>query len=48
MVEYERVSLNLSNQQVKKFKEAVKGNNGTTLRIDKKVLTKLIYSVNCI
>ena len=33
MVEYKRVSLKLSNQQIKKLKEAVKGNNETTLRI---------------
>ena len=33
MVEYERINLKLSNQQIKRLKEAVKGNNGTTLRI---------------
>ena len=33
MVEYERVNLKLSNQQIKKSKEAVKSNNGKTLRI---------------
>ena len=36
MVEYERVNLELSNQQIKKLKEAVKNNNGTTLRIGNK------------
>ena len=33
MLEYERVNLKLSSQQIKKLKEAVKSNNGTTLRI---------------
>ena len=33
MVEYERVNLKLSNQQIKELKEAVKSNNVTTLRI---------------
>ena len=32
MVEYKRVTLKLSNQQIKKLKEAVKSNNGTILR----------------
>ena len=40
MVEYERVNLKLSNQQIKKLKEAVKSNNGTTLRIDNKNFNK--------
>ena len=40
MVEYERVNLKLSNQQIKKLKEAVKSNNGTTLRIGKKNFNK--------
>ena len=47
MVEYERVNLKLSNQVIKKLKEAVKSNNGTTLRIGNKNLTKLIYFMNC-
>ena len=38
MVEYERVSLKLSNQQIKK--EAVKSKNGTTLRIGNKNFDK--------
>ena len=46
MIEYERVKLKLSNQQIKKLKEAVKNNNGTTLRIGNKTLTKLIYFMN--
>ena len=33
MVEYERVNLKLWNQQIKKLKESIKSNNGTTLRI---------------
>ena len=40
MVEYERVNLKLSNQEIKKLKEAVKSNNGTTLRIGNKNFTK--------
>ena len=36
MVEYKRVSIKLSNQQIKKLKETVKGNNGTTLKIGNK------------
>ena len=40
MVEYERVNLKLSNQQIKKLEEAVKSNNGTTLRIGNKNFTK--------
>ena len=40
MVEYERVRLKLSNQQIEKLKEALKGNNGTTLRIRNKNFNK--------
>ena len=40
MVEYETVNLKLSNQQIKKLKEAVKGNNGRTLRIGNKNFNK--------
>ena len=40
MVEYERLNLKLSNQQIKKLKEAVKSNNGTTLRIGNKIFNK--------
>ena len=40
MVEYARVNLKLSNQQIKKLKEAVKSNNGTTLRIGNKNFNK--------
>ena len=40
MVEYERVNLKLLNQQIKKLKEAVKSNNGTTLRIGNKSFNK--------
>ena len=40
MVEYERVNLNLSNQQIKKLKEVVKSNNGTILRIGNKNFNK--------
>ena len=40
MVEYEIVNLKLSNQQIKKLKEAVKSSNGTTLRIGNKNFNK--------
>ena len=40
MFEYEGVNLKLSNQQIKKLKEAVKSNNGTTLRIGNKNFNK--------
>ena len=40
MVEYQRINLKLSNQQVKKLKEAVKSNNGTTLRLGNKNFNK--------
>ena len=40
MVEYERVNLKLSNQQIKKIKKAVKSNNETTLIIGNKNFKK--------
>ena len=40
MVEYERVNLKLSNHQIKKLKETVKSNDGTTLRIGSKNFNK--------
>ena len=40
MVEYERVNFKLSNQQIKKLKEAVKCNNGATLKIGNKNFNK--------
>ena len=40
MVEYKRVGIKLSNWQIKNLKEAVKGNNGTTLRIGNKNFNK--------
>ena len=40
MVEYKKINLKLSNKQIKKLKEAVKSNNGTTLRIDNKNFNK--------
>ena len=47
MVEYERINLKLSNQQIKKIKEAVKSNNGKTLRIGNKKFSKadLLYEL---
>ena len=40
MVKYERINLKLSNQQIKKLKEPVKSNDGTTLRIVNKNFNK--------
>ena len=40
MVEYKKVNLTLSNQQIKKLKEIVKSNNGTILRIVNKNFNK--------
>ena len=40
MVVFKRVNLKLSNSQFKKMKEAVKNNNGTTLRIGNKNFNK--------
>ena len=40
MGEYERVNSKQSNQQIKKLKEAVKSNNGTTLIIGNKNFNK--------
>ena len=37
MVEYGRVNLKISNQQIKRINEAVKSNNETTLRIGKTI-----------
>ena len=47
MVEYRNVNLKLSNQHIKKLKEAVKSNNGTTLRIENKTFNKadLLYEL---
>ena len=40
MVEYKKVNLKPSNQQIKELKEALKSNNGTTLRISNKNFNK--------
>ena len=40
MVEYQRLNLKLSIQQIKKIKEAVKSNNGATLKIGNKNFNK--------
>ena len=37
MVEYNKVNVKLSNTQLKKLKDAVKDNTGTTLRISSKM-----------
>ena len=40
MVNYNKVNLKLSNLQLKELKEAVKNNNGATLRIGNKNFNK--------
>ena len=37
MVEYTKVNVKLSDRQIKKLKDAVKNNTGTTLRINLKM-----------
>ena len=37
MIEYSKVNVKLSNSQIKKLKDAVKDNTGTTLRISLKI-----------
>ena len=46
MVEYSKVNVRLSNTQLKKLKDAVKNNTGTTLQINLKILMKMIYHIN--
>ena len=43
MVEYTKVNIKLSDSQIKKLKNAVKDNTGTTLRIDLKM-----FNGNCL
>ena len=38
MVEYSKVNVKLSDSQIKKLKDAVKGNTGATLRMSLKML----------
>ena len=38
MVEYTKINVKLSDSQIKKLKDAVKDNTGTTLRINLKML----------
>ena len=40
MVEYTKVKVKLSDSQIKKLKDAVKDNTGTTLRINLKMFDK--------
>ena len=40
MVEYTKVNVKLSNSQIKKLKDAVKGNTGTTLRTSLKMFNE--------
>ena len=40
MVEYTKVNVKLSNTEIKKLKDAVKNNTGTTLRISLKMFNE--------
>ena len=46
MVECTKVNVKLSNTQIKKLKNAVSNNTGTTLRISLKSLMEIIYHMN--
>ena len=46
MVEYTKANVKLSNTQLKKLRDAVKNNTGTTLRISLKMLMVIIYHMN--
>ena len=46
MVEYTKVNVKLSDSQIKKLKDAVNNNTGTTLRISLKCLMETIYHMN--
>ena len=46
MVEYTNGNVKLSNTQLKKLKDAVKDNTGTTLRISLKMFNGNIYHMN--
>ena len=44
MIEYNKINIKLSNLQLSKLKNAVKKNEGTTLR---KFLIQIIYLMHC-
>ena len=46
MVEYTKVNVRLSDSQLKKLKDAVSNNTGTTLTISLKCLMETIYHIN--
>ena len=48
MVQYNKIDLHLTNLQLKKIADTVKNNNGTTIRLSKKTLTKISCFMNCI
>ena len=48
MVQYNKIDLHLTKTQLKRIQDAVKNNNGTTIRYVIKTLTKIIYFTNCI
>ena len=47
MVEYSKINCKLTNIQLNKLKEAVKSNEGTTLRLGIKILIKMNFRMNC-
>ena len=46
MVEYKKINCKLTNVQLNKLKKAVKSNEGTTLRLGIKILTKMNLRMN--
>ena len=51
MVQYNKINLHLTNLKLKKRQDAVKNNNGTTIRLSKKNFNKTLkinYFMNCI
>ena len=46
MVKYTKVNVKLSDSQLKKLKDAVSNNTGTTLAISLKCLMVMIYRIN--
>ena len=46
MVEYNKINCKLTNVQLNKLKEAVKSNEGTTLRLALKIFIKMKLHMN--
>ena len=46
MVEYSKINCKLRNVQLNKYKKAVKSNEGASLRLGIKILTKMNFRMN--